>query len=136
MPRNLDTSTDVGTSTHFDDFFRVVAEEYFCGSRGFDRKFDDFDTIFEAWADISSQITQNTLPDRARSARSKLFRSKADEGAPIALTGELLYGTVYALRTYSHRVPLNGVRYTFTHAAAPAGQTHWETVEEEERELA
>ena len=43
--------------------------------------------------------------------------------------------TVYALRTYSHCVPLIGVRYTFTHAAAPAGQTHWETVEEEEREL-
>ena len=75
MPQNLDTSTDVGTSTHFDDFFTVVAEEYFCGSRG-------FDTIFEAWADISSQITQNTLPDRARSARSKNFRSKTQIFAP------------------------------------------------------
>ena len=62
MPRHLDTSTDVGTSTHFDDFFRVVAEEYFCGSRGFDREFDKIDTLFEAWADISSQ---NTLPSRA-----------------------------------------------------------------------
>ena len=61
--------------------------------------------------------------------------NEADEGAPIALTGELLYGIVYALRTYSHCVPLIGVRYTFTHAAAPAGQTPWETVEEEEREL-
>lgn len=45
--------------------------------------------------------------------------NEADEGAPIALTGELLYGTVYALR-----VPLIGVRYTSTHATAPAGQTH------------
>ena len=49
--------------------------------------------------------------------------------------GSSYCATVYALRTYSHCVLLIGVRYTFTHAAAPAGQTHWETVEEEEREL-
>ena len=73
MPRHLDTSTDVGTSTHFDDFFLVVADEDFCGSRGFDRKFDKIDTLFEAWEDISSQ---NTLPDRARSARSNFFAQR------------------------------------------------------------
>ena len=97
MPRNLDTSTDVGTSTHFDDFFRVVAEEYFCGSRGFDRKFDDFDTIFEAWADISSQITQNTLPDRARSARSKLFRSKTQISYHFAINACILQPDMFYL---------------------------------------
>ena len=77
------------------------------------------------WGDTSA-----TLRTLART----IALNEADEGTPIALTGELLYDTVYALRTYSHHVPLR-VRYTFTHAAAPAGQTHWETVEEEEREL-
>ena len=87
MPRHLDTSTDVGTSTHFDDFFLVVADEYFSGSRGFDRKFDKIDTLFEAWADISSQ---NTLPDRAQSARSKCFRSKAQISYHIAINACIL----------------------------------------------
>ena len=94
MPRHLDTSTDVGTSTHFDDFFGVVAEEDFCGSRGFDRKFDEFDTIFEAWADISSQ---NTLPDRARSARSKSFRSKTQISYHIAINACILRPDMFYL---------------------------------------
>ena len=33
--------------THFDDFGGIVTEEFFCDGRGFDRKFDDFDALFE-----------------------------------------------------------------------------------------
>ena len=55
MPRHSEASADVGTSTHFDDFWRIVTVAYVCVSCGFDGKFDDSDTIFEILEDFSSQ---------------------------------------------------------------------------------
>ena len=33
--------------THFDDLGGIVTEVFVCGGCGFDRKFDDFDALFE-----------------------------------------------------------------------------------------
>ena len=81
------------------------------------------------WGDTSA--TLRTLAHTIALNEAKRGR----RGSSYCLQASSNCATVYALRTYSHCVPLIGVRYTFTHAAAPAGQTHWETVEEEEREL-